>query len=222
LRNAKTREIIMRRREFIRFFAGAAVMQSVAIRAQSAVPVIGYLGGGSPNKPYVAAFHQGLKEGGYVEGQNVAIESRFADGRYDQLPALATDLAGRGVTAIFAEGGSAPGRAAKQATKTIPIVFVNGDDPIRAGLVSSMNRPEGNVTGASLYTAALGPKKLELLRKLVPRAGAFGVLMNPGNPTSEFEADNVGKAAKAVGQAVHVIGVGSENDIDRAFETFNS
>src|SRR5208337_3595022 len=125
----------MRRREFITLLSGVAAVWPLAARAQSAIPVIGHLHGGSPIEDYIAAFHQGLKEGGYVEGQNVAIEYRFANGQYDRLPALATDLVRRGVTAIFAEGGSAAGLAAKHATGTIPIVFVNGDDPIRSGLV---------------------------------------------------------------------------------------
>jgi len=208
----------MRRRDFI--LGGIVIACPIAARAQQAIPVIGYLGGGSPNKPYIAAFHQGLRDGGYVEGQNVAIESRFANGQYDRLPTLAADLAGRGVAVIYAEGGSASARAAKQATATIPIVFVNGDDPIRSGLVSSISRPEGNVTGASLYGTVLGPKKLELLRELVPRRGTFGVLMNRGNPSSEAEADNVAAAAKAVGQEVHVIGASTEDEIEHAFETF--
>jgi ABC-type uncharacterized transport system substrate-binding protein len=211
----------MRRREFITLFSGVAAMWPLIAHAQSAMPVIGHLGGGSPNKPYITAFHQGLKEGGYVEGQSVTIEYRFANGQYDRLPALATDLVGRGVTVIFAEGGSAAGLAAKRATATIPIIFVNGDDPIRSGLVSSISRPEGNVTGVSLYTAALGAKKLELLRELVPRAGVFGVLVNIGNPTSETEGDNVAAAAKAIGQEVRIIPASSEDDIRRAFETFS-
>ena len=211
----------MRRREFITLVSGAAVAWPRTTRAQqSAMPVIGHLTGGSPIKPYIAAFHQGLKEGGFIEGQNIAIEYRSANGQYERLPALATELAGRGVAAIFAEGGSGAGRAAKQATATIPIVFLNGDDPIKSGLVSSISRPEGNITGVSLYTGLLGPKKLELLRELVPRSGVFGVLMNRGNPTSEAEVDAVAVAAKAVGQEVHVIGASSEDEIDHAFETF--
>jgi putative ABC transport system substrate-binding protein len=211
----------VRRRDFIKVVAGSATAWPLVARAQQPpVPVVGYLAGGSPNKPYIAAFHEGLKEGGYVEGQTVAVEYRFATGQYDRLPALATDLVGRGVTAIFAEGGSASGLAAKKATATIPIVFVNGDDPIRSGLVSSINRPEANVTGVSLYPAALGPKKLELLREIIPRSGLFGVLMNRGNPTSEAEAAAVAAAAKSIGQEVHVIGAGSEGDIEHAFEAF--
>ena len=212
----------MKRREFITLLGGTVVRPLSAQAQQAAMPVVGYLGGGSPNKPYIAAFHQGLKDGGYVEGQTVAIEYRWAEGHYERLPALATDLAGRGVAVIFAEGGSAAGRAAKQATATIPIVFANGDDPIKSGLVSSISRPEANVTGVSMYGAALGPKKLELLRELVPRSGIFGVLMNGGNPSAESEADNVVAAAKTVGQEVHILGASSEDDIERAFATFAS
>jgi putative ABC transport system substrate-binding protein len=209
----------MRRREFNAGIAGTVAAGPFAARAQqSAMSVVGYLGGGSPNRPYVDAFHQGLREGGYIDGQGVAVEYRFADGQYDRLPALAADLAGRGVTVIFAEGSSATARAAKQATRTIPIVFVNGDDPIRSGLVSSISRPEGNLTGASLYATSLGPKRLELLRELVPGPGVFGVLMNRGNPSAEAEADNVSVAAKA--QPLLVVGASTEDEIEHAFDVF--
>ena len=208
------------RRQFISALGGAMVAWPLAARAQHpALPVIGLLSGGSPDDPYSPAFRQGLNEGGYVEGQSVNIVYRFAEGHYERLPALATDLAGRGVAAIFATGGSGAARAAKLASATIPIVFVNGDDPITSGLVSSISRPESNVTGATLNSTALGPKKLELLRELVSQSGMFGVLMNRGNPSSEAEADNVAGAAKAVGQGVRVLGASSEDDIERAFET---
>jgi putative ABC transport system substrate-binding protein len=209
----------MRRREFITLLGGTAAAWPLAARAQSAMPVIGYLAAGSPNKPFIAAFNQGLKEGGYVEDQTVAIEYRFASGRLDQLPALATDLVGRRVAAIFAEGGPQSGLAAKQAAATIPIVFLNGDDPIRSGLVSSISRPEANVTGVTLYAGALGPKKLELLRELVPRSGVFGVLMTR-TPAAEAEVNNVSVAAQAVKQDVHIVEANSVDDIDRAFEAF--
>jgi len=212
----------MRRRDFIKGIVGSAAAWPVTARTQSAMPVIGWLGGGLPNKPYIAAVQQGLNEEGYVEGKNVVIEYRFANGQYDRLPALASDLAGRAVTVIFAEGGSASALAAKQATKTIPIVFVNGDDPIRSGLISSLSRPEANVTGASFSAASLGPKKLELLHELVPRTGVFGVLMNRGNPSAEAEADNVSVAAKVIKQELHIIGASSEDDIEHAFETFSN
>jgi len=213
----------MRRRDFISLIGKAAAAWPLAARAQEAAkPLIGVLSGGAPDDPNISAFLQGLKEGGYVESQSVAIEYRFANGQYDRLPALATDLAGRGVKAIFATGGSGAGLAAKQATATIPIVFVNGDDPIRSGLVSRVSRPEGNVTGASLYATALGPKKLELLRELVAQSGVFGVLMNRGNPSAEAEADNVSVAAKTLKQEVHIVGASSVDDIERAFETFTN
>lgn len=184
------------------------------------MPVIGYLTGGSLNKSYIAAVLQGLREADYVEGRNIAIEYRSAEGRYEQLPALAADLVRRQVVAILAEGGSVSARAAKQATSTVPIVFVNGDDPIKSGLVSSLNRPEANVTGVSLYGSALGPKKLELLRELVTQSGVIGVLANRGNSSSEAEVDNVTNAAKRVAQQVHVLVADSEDEIERALKTF--
>jgi putative ABC transport system substrate-binding protein len=211
----------MRRREFITLLGGTAATWPLAARAQqSTIPVIGYLTGGTLNKSYIAAVLQGLKDADYVEGRNIAFEYRSAEGRYERLPALAADLAGRQVVAILAEGGSVSARAAKQATSTIPIVFVNGDDPVKSRLVLSLNRPEANLTGVSLYSAALGPKKLELLRELVSQSGVIGVLANRGNTSSEAEADNVTNAAKQVGQQVHVLGAGSEDEIVRAFKTF--
>jgi putative ABC transport system substrate-binding protein len=211
----------MRRRDFIKGIAGSAAGWPLVARAQSAMPVIGYLGSGSPNKPFIAAFLQGLSEGGYVEGQSVAVEYRFANGQNERLSTFAAELVGRGVAAIFTEGGPPPALAAKQATAAIPIVFLHGDDPIRSGLVSSINRPEANVTGVTLYAAALGPKKLELLREIVPRPGVFGLLMLH-SPTAEAEADSVSAAAKAVNQEVHIVGASSVEDIERAFETFGS
>jgi putative tryptophan/tyrosine transport system substrate-binding protein len=210
----------MRRRDFIKGIVGSGAAWPLAAHAQqSGMPVIGYLATGLPNKPFIAAFNQGLKEGGYVENQTVAIEYRFASGRPDQLPALATDLVGRRVAAIFAEGGPQSSLAAKHATATIPIVFLNGDDPIRSGLVSSISRPEANVTGVTLYAGALGPKKLELLRELVPRSGVFGVLTTH-TPAAEAEANSVSVAAKAVKQDVHIVEASSVDDIDHAFAAF--
>lgn len=162
-----------------------------------------------------------MKKGGYVEGQSVTFEYRFADGQYERLPALADELAGRGVAAIFAEGGSASAKAAKLATSTIPIVFLNGDDPVKSGLVTSVSRPQGNVTGVSLYASALGPKRLELLREFV-KHGAFGVLVNAGNPSAEAEAEHVANASRSVRQAIHIIGAATLGDIERAFEKFNN
>jgi putative ABC transport system substrate-binding protein len=198
---------------------GAAAWPLAARAQQPAMPVIGHLAVGSPNKPFIAALHQGLKEGGYVEGQSVAFEYRFANGQFDRLPALAADLVGRGVAVIFTEGGSPAALAAKQATATIPIVFLGGGDPVQDGLVSSFNKPEANLTGVTLYSAALGPKKLELLRDLAPRSGVFGVLMSR-TPAGETEANNVSVAAKAVKQDMHILGASSVDDIERAFDTF--
>jgi putative tryptophan/tyrosine transport system substrate-binding protein len=210
----------MRRREFITLVGGATMWPLAARAVQPAKPIIGYLTGGTLNKTYIEAVLQGLKEADYVEGRNLTIEYRSAEGRYEQLPALAADLVGRNVAAILAEGGSAAARAAQQATATIPIVFVNGDDPIKSGLVSSLNRPEANITGLSLYSAELGPKKLELLRECVSQSGVIGVLANHGNPSSEAEADNVADAAKRVGQQVRILAASSEDDIERALTTF--
>jgi putative tryptophan/tyrosine transport system substrate-binding protein len=212
--------IDLSRRKIIAALGGATAMWPLTVRAQQvAIPTIGYLGSGSPNEPYLAAFLRGLNEGGLIEHQSIVIEYRWANGHYEQLPALASDLAGRGVTAIFTDGGSAPAHAAKQATATIPIVFVNGDDPIKSGLVSSISRPEANVTGVTSYSAALGSKKLELLRELVPRSGVVGVMMNRGNSSSEAEVANVTAAAKVVGQELLVLEVSSEGDIEDAFKT---
>lgn len=186
------------------------------------MPTVAYLDGGSWNKPYTDAFKEGLRYEGYVEGQNVAVTYHVAEGHSERLQSLAADLARSGPAAIFATGGSLSARAAAQTTRTIPIVFVNGEDPVKSGLVSSLARPEGHITGATLFSSQLGPKKLELLRELVPRSGTFGVLMNRGNGASEAELNSVLTAAKALGQNLRVIGAGSEEDIERAFETFAS
>jgi putative tryptophan/tyrosine transport system substrate-binding protein len=211
----------MRRREFITLVGSTAATWPLLARAQQpTIPVIGYLTGGVLNRSYIAAVLQGLKDADYVESGNIAVEYRAAEGRYERLPALAADLTERQVVAILAEGGSVTARAAKQATSTIPIVFVNGDDPIKSGLVSSLSRPEANLTGVSLYSAALGPKKLELLRGLVHQPEVIGVLANRGNSSSDAEADNVANAAKRLGQQVRVLRAGSEDDIEQAFKTF--
>jgi putative tryptophan/tyrosine transport system substrate-binding protein len=213
----------MRRREFISLIAGAAAGWPLAARAQGhSMPLVGYLDGGSWNKPYTDAFKEGLHQQGYIDGQNVKVVYRVAEGHYDRLPGLATDLARSGAAAIFATGGSVSARATKEATTTIPIVFVNGDDPVKSGLVPNMARPEGNMTGATLFSSALGPKKLELLHELVSQYGTVGVLMNRGNRASEAELDYLLAAAKGAGQNLRVIGVSRAEDIERAFETFAS
>jgi putative tryptophan/tyrosine transport system substrate-binding protein len=210
----------MRRRDFIIFIAGAIVAWPLAARAQQkAMPVIGVLNTGSPSssaEPLMAAFRQGLSEAGYVEGQNLAIEYRWAEGHYDRLPALAADLVGRKVDLIMAS--SPPSAlAAKSATSTIPIVFRHGGDPVGDGLVASLARPRGNLTGVSFVADELTAKRLELLSELVPRAGVIALLVNPNNATAERVIRGVQEAARTKGLQLHVLKAGSESEIDTAF-----
>ena len=206
----------MNRREFM-LVLGGAMTAARTLRAQhKAMPVIGYLGGGSPYAPLLAAFHQGLSESGYVEGQNVAIEFRRAEGRYDQLPALAADLVGRKVDVIVTNGASGIA-AAKGATSTIPIVFVGGGDPVEQGLVASLARPGGNLTGFSIFGSELNPKRLELLSELVPQAHVIALLVNPNNAASERQITDVQEAGRAKGVQLRVLKAGTDSDIDAAF-----
>jgi putative ABC transport system substrate-binding protein len=180
--------------------------------------VIGYLGVAAPGPydPRVAAFHQGLSETGYIEGQNVAIEYRWAEGHYDQLPALAADLVAHKVDVIVASGGPLPARAAKNATSTIPIIFATGGDPVDFGLVASLSRPGGNLTGVSLLANELMPKRIELLSELVPQAKLIAVLVNPNPATT----DALQEAARAKGVQLHILTASTESEIDAAFVTF--
>jgi putative ABC transport system substrate-binding protein len=212
----------MRRREFSTLLGGATTASTVwpfAARAQpKATPVIGYLGIATPSlgAPAVAALHQGLSETGYVEGQNLTIEYVWAEGRLDRLPALAADLVGRKVDVIVAIGPPAA-RAAKEATSTIPIVFNAGDDPVGAGLVASLARPGGNLTGVSFLTAELHPKRLELLAELVPRAKVIALLVNPNIPLTEHMMRDMQEAAQAKGVQLHILKASTESEIDAAF-----
>jgi putative ABC transport system substrate-binding protein len=212
----------MKRREFISLLGGAAVVWPRVARAQQpAMPVIGFLHSGAPGPlaAQVAAFNQGLNETGYVAGQNVMIEYRWAEGQYDRLPALAADLVGRKVSVIAPAGGIPPALAAKAATTTIPIVFLMGSDPLKAGVVTSINRPEGNVTGVSFLINSMGTKRLELLSQIAPRASTIGILVNPTNPDAEIETRDAQAAAQAVGRKLLVVKASSENDFESAFAT---
>ncbi len=212
----------MKRREFITLLGGAAVAWPVAAQTQQAtMPVIGLLASTSQRQwsNFVAALHQGLTETGYVEGQNLTIEFRWADGQFDRLPALAADLVRRQVAVLVSTGGTVSALAAKAATTTIPIVFVLGGDPVKSGLVTSMSRPGGNVTGVSFLLNALTGKRLSLLRELVPAATTVGLLVNPKNPNTPFDAKDVQDAAGTLGQQIHVVNVSAESEIDAAFVT---
>ena len=213
--------IKIRRRELI-FLLGAAMATPRALRAQQkAMPVIGFLDSASPGPeaPFLAAFHDGLGETGFVEGQSVAIEYRWAGGSYDRLPALAADLVGRQVDVIAADAFPAA-RAAKNATTTIPIVFEVGIDPVEFGLVAgSFARPGGNLTGVGFLTVELMPKRLELLSELVPQAGAFVLLVNPTNENAERVVRDGRDAARAKGVQLTILKAATENEIDTAFAT---
>jgi putative ABC transport system substrate-binding protein len=213
--------ITIGRRKFIAGLGGSAVGWPLAARAQQpAVPVIGFLSSTSPDQPLrrVAAFRQGLSEAGYEERErrNVAVEFRWAENQPSQLPRLAADLIRRQVAVIATTGGTAAALAAKQATSTIPIVFEVGGDPIAGGLVDSLSRPGGNLTGTSLNAAAVGPKQLDLLRELNPKAALVAVLVNPNNPNSGTLA-RVEAAARAAGMKTLVLNVSNENGFDAPF-----
>ena len=208
----------MRRRTLAAGLGGLLALPA-AVRAQpKATPVIGFLSAGSPgpSAPFVAALRQGLGETGHVEGQNLAIEYRWAEGRYDRLPALAADLVGRRVDLIAAASGPAA-HAAKGANQTIPIVFVTGGDPVGEGLVASLARPAGNLTGVGLLVIELNPKRLELLRELVPTAKVIALLVNPDFPQTEGVMRDVEEAARARGVQLHILKAASESEIDAAF-----
>jgi ABC-type uncharacterized transport system substrate-binding protein len=213
----------MRRREFIRLLSGTVVAWPLAARAQQAAspPVIGFLHSGSPNTfaSWVAAFRRGLNEASFVEGQNVAIEFRWAEGQLDRLPTLAADLVGRKVAVIAATGGGASILAAKAATTSIPIVFTFAGDPVREGYVASLNRPGGNVTGVTWFNALLSVKALGLLHELVPNAAVIAMMTNPKFPESAQTLNGVEEAARTLGRQLLVINASVPSEIDTAFAT---
>jgi ABC-type uncharacterized transport system substrate-binding protein len=210
----------MRRRDFISILGSAAAAWPLGARAQQpAMPVIGFLSSlaSSDQTPIMAAFHQGLNDAGYFEGRNVAIEYRWAAGRYDLLPALSADLVRRQVAVIAAISGTPAALAAKAATTSIPIVFAMGSDPVAFGLVTSFNRPDGNITGATFFTAGLGAKRLDLLRELVPTAKTVSVLVNPDNPPGVADRTNVQAAAQRIGLQANILDARTSREIDTAF-----
>jgi putative ABC transport system substrate-binding protein len=210
----------VRRRELIIIGAGAAAWPLTLRAQQKAMPVVGFLNPASPGHaaPVLAAFRQGLSETGYVEGQNVTIEYRWAEYRYDRLPELAADLVSRQVDLIVSGGGPVAASAAKSATSTIPIVFIV-DDPVAAGLVASLARPTGNLTGVSLMNTELVPKRLELLSELVPQAGVIALLVNPGNSNTQRVVKAAQEAARAKGVELPILNASTEGEIDAAFAT---
>jgi ABC-type uncharacterized transport system substrate-binding protein len=210
----------MRRRDFIAVIAGSAAMPIAARAQQAPMPVIGFLRNTSlaDSAHLVAAFRQGLKETGFVEGQNVAIEYRYADNQADRLPALAADLLRLPVAMIA--GTSTAILVAKNATTTVPLLFAGGGDPVKDGLVASLNRPGGHVTGVNFFAGVLGAKRLELLRQLVPKATTIAVLVSPSTTETQTERNDVQVAAQAMGQQLIIIDVSSERDFEAAFAKF--
>jgi putative ABC transport system substrate-binding protein len=214
----------MKRREFITLFGGAAAAWPIAASAQQpARPAVGFVhvAAAATHAAFVNAFRQGLRETGFVEGQNVTVEYRWAEGQYDRLPALVSDLVRSRMAVIVAGGSSAPALAAKAATTTIPIVFITGDDPVKNGLVASLNRPAGNVTGIAFFNSILAAKRLDLLHELLPTATNIAYLHNPDNPEAESEANELQDAARSLGLALRVLRAGSEWEIDTAFASLS-
>jgi putative tryptophan/tyrosine transport system substrate-binding protein len=209
----------VKRRDFIALIGSAAAPWPVAVSAQqSGKPVIGFLGTASANgyDAFLASFREGLKAAGFVAGRNATIEYRWAEGHIDRLPALAADLVSRRVAVIVASGGDAPGLAAKRATDQIPIVFMSGGEPVKAGLFESLNRPGGNITGVSFIVSELIPKRLELLHEFAPKAGTVGALVNPGYPAVELQRRELREAATAHALQIHIASAAAEQDFDPA------
>jgi putative ABC transport system substrate-binding protein len=215
----------MKRRQFITLLGGAAVTWPLAARAQqAAMPVVGFVSSSNAQStPHMtAAFLAGLKENGFTEGENVAIEYRWADGHLERLPSLVADLVRRQVAVIFSTGGDVPTLVAKGTTTTIPIVFATGADPLRSGLVASLNRPGGNATGATVVAGLLGAKRIAMLRELAPNTHALGLLVNPNNPNAEPETADIEAAAQSMHAQVQVLAASNGEEIEAAFAVLAS
>jgi putative ABC transport system substrate-binding protein len=213
----------MRRREFISLVSGAAFAWPLAVHAQQPIPVIGYLSARSPDNSadIIAAFRQGLSKAGFTDGQNVRIESRFADGNFDRLPGLAADLVARKVSVLVAAGGTVTVVKAKPVVPTtIPIVFTMGGDPIKLGVVASLNRPGDNITGVAFLVNGLASKQLELLHRLVPAAGTIGFLVNPKDPNAETDAKDAQDASASLGLKLVIGSASTESEIETSFASF--
>ncbi|MGC1717120.1 MAG: ABC transporter substrate-binding protein [Xanthobacteraceae bacterium] len=207
----------MKRREFVVLLGAGTIVRSISARAeQAALPLIGIIHSASAAADgyIVDAIRRGLKTADLVDGQNVAVEFHWAEGQYDRLSAMADDLVRRHAAVIFTGGGAAPARAAKAATRTIPIVFVSGDDPVQSGIVPSLNQPGGNVTGVVFFNGALAAKRVQLLHELLPSASVFGYLVNPNGPQAAQETKDVLTAAKKLGLTIHVLNASTQREID--------
>lgn len=216
---------VLGRRQFIFAIGGTVVAWPIAGRAQqSALPLVGFVNGSTADsnagRSVTAAFRRGLGEAGFVEGKNVTLEYRWADGNYDRIPAMVAELVSRPVTVMFVSGANIAPRAAMNATKTIPIVFSVGSDPVKFGFVQSLNRPGANVTGVSFLINGLGAKRMSLLHELVPTASVFGFLINPNNPSAEAETNEMNEAAQSLGGTLIVVGASTDGEIDKAFSSF--
>src|SRR5262245_58462688 len=208
----------VRRRQFLTLLGGAAVAWPLAVRAQQAMPVVGFVNAGLPDAPLIAGFRKGLNEAGYVESQNVTVEYHWLEGQFDRLPALMADLARRRVAVIATPAGNLAAIAAKAATTTIPIVFGVGEDPVKLGLVDSLARPGGNATGINIFTVELTAKRLGLLHDLVPKAVRIAVLVNPANtPIAETTLRDMPEAARALGLHFHILNASTSREIEAAF-----
>jgi putative ABC transport system substrate-binding protein len=222
LKSAGAGRLTLRRRDFIAALSCGAIGWPLAARAQQpAMPVIGFLSSGSP-KAYasrVAGFRKGLNESGYIDGQDVAIEFRWAQGQYDRLPLFAAELVQQKVAVIVTSGGDVAALSAKAATSSIPILTVSGSDPVKSGLIASFNRPGGNITGASFVATELETKRLEILKDVVPTAAVIGILMNPANPAAESRSQDLQTAARTLKRNIHIVSASSESDLETAFAT---